>query len=121
MAYDKNNVFARILRKEIPANFVYEDEFAIAFHDLYPKAPIHLLVVPRGEFISFFDFSEKASPELMVGFTKAIHHVIQSFELQKEGFRILSNHGAHGGQEIPHYHVHIFGGRPLGRMIPQEA
>jgi len=115
--YDKNNIFARILRKEIPANIVYEDEYALAFHDVNPKTPIHILVIPKGEYISFFDFSEKASPELMHGFTKAIHHVIKSFDLQKEGFRVLSNHGSHGGQEVPHYHVHIFGGRPLGLMI----
>ena len=117
MGYDKNNIFARILRKEIPANIVYEDEYAMAFHDVNPKTPIHILVIPKGDYISFFDFSEKASPELMHGFTKAIHHVIESFDLQKEGFRVLSNHGIHGGQEVPHYHVHIFGGRPLGQMI----
>jgi histidine triad (HIT) family protein len=117
MEYDKNNIFARILRKEIPANIVYEDEFALAFHDVNPKAPIHILVIPKGEYISFFDFSEKASPEDVHGFTKAMHHIIQSLNLQKDGFRILSNHGRHGGQEVPHYHVHIFGGRPLGRMI----
>lgn len=121
MEYDKNNIFARILRKEIPADIIYEDEYAIAFHDINPKAPIHILVVPKGEFVSFFDFSEKAPPKLMIGFTKAVHRVIQSLELQDKGFRILSNHGVHGGQEVPHYHVHIFGGRPLGRMISQEA
>lgn len=120
MKYDKNNIFARILRKELPAQIVYEDDYALAFHDLHPKAPLHILVVPKGDFVSFFDFSENAPPELMVGFNKALHHVIQSLNLQKEGFRILSNHGAHGGQEVPHYHVHIFGGRPLGRMISQE-
>jgi len=120
MQYDKNNVFAKILRKEIPANIVYEDEFTLAFHDVNPKAPVHILVIPKGEYVSFYDFSEKASPELMVGFTKAVHKVITSFDLQKSGFRILSNHGVHGGQEVPHYHIHIFGGRPLGRMIPAE-
>jgi diadenosine tetraphosphate (Ap4A) HIT family hydrolase len=117
MDYDKNNIFARILRKEIPANIVYENEYALAFHDINPQAPVHILVIPKGEYISFFDFSEKASPELLEGFTKALHHVIKSLDLQKEGFRVLSNHGIHGGQEVPHYHVHIFGGRPLGRMI----
>jgi diadenosine tetraphosphate (Ap4A) HIT family hydrolase len=115
--YDKNNIFARILRKEIPADIIYEDEYALAFHDANPKAPIHILVIPKGEYISFFDFSEKAAPEFAHGFTKAIHHVIKSFDLQKDGFRLLSNHGIHGGQEVPHFHVHIFGGRPLGRMI----
>lgn len=117
MTYDKNNAFARILRKEIPADVIYENEYVLAFHDINPKAPIHILVIPKGEFVSFFDFSEKASPEFVYAFTKSIHHIIQSFGLQKEGFRILSNQGVHGGQEVPHFHVHIFGGRPLGRMI----
>lgn len=121
MGYEKNNIFAKILRKEIPATIVYEDEFALAFYDVFPKAPIHILVIPKGEFISLFDFSEKASPEQIVGFIKAIHHVIKAFDLQKDGFRILSNHGVHGGQEIHHYHVHIFGGRPLGTMISQGS
>ncbi len=120
MEYDKDNLFARILRKEVSANIVYEDQYALAFHDIFPKAPIHILVIPKGEFVSFFDFSEKATPEQMVGFLKAIHHILRSLNLQKDGFRILSNHGLHGGQEVPHYHVHIFGGRPLGPMIPQE-
>ena len=119
MKYDENNIFARLLRKEIPATIVYENEYAVAFHDIHPKAPIHILVIPKGEFTSFFDFAEKASSELIVGFTKAIYHVVKSFELEKEGFRILSNAGGHGGQEVPHYHVHIFGGRPLGRMLAE--
>ena len=117
MVYDKNNIFARILRKEIPANVVYEDDYALAFHDINPKAPVHILVIPKGEFVSFFDFAEKASPDLMIGFEKAIHQVIQTFNLQEMGFRLLSNHGVQGGQEVPHYHVHIFGGRVLGQMI----
>lgn len=117
MEYDKNNIFARILRKEIEAKVVYEDDYALAFHDINPKAPIHILVIPKGEYVSFFDFSGKAPHDLIVGFTKAIHTVIQSFDLQQKGFRVLSNNGTHGGQEVPHYHVHIFGGRPLGRMI----
>jgi histidine triad (HIT) family protein len=121
MKYDKNNIFARILRKEIPAHIVYEDDYALAFHDIYPKAPFHILVIPKGDFISFFDFSEKATADLMVGFTKAIHQVIQLLDLQKHGFRLLSNHGLHGGQEVPHYHVHIFGGRPLGPLISQDV
>lgn len=117
MNYDKNNIFARILRKEIPASIIYEDDYALAFHDINPKAPVHILVIPKGDFMSFFDFAEKASPEQMTHFNKAIHHIIKDLGLQKEGFRILSNHGANGGQEVPHYHVHIFGGRPLGKMI----
>ncbi len=117
MNYDKNNIFARILRKEIPASVVYEDDDVLAFHDINPKAPVHILVIPKGEFVSFFDFAEKATPVQMSNFNKAVHKIIKDLELEKKGFRILSNHGDHGGQEVPHYHVHLFGGRPLGRMI----
>lgn len=120
MKYDTNNIFARILRKEIPAKIVYENDDALAFYDIYPKAPFHVLVIPKGEFISFDDFAEKASPQQIVEFTKAIQHVIRTFNLQKKGFRLLSNQGVHGGQEVPHYHVHIFAGRPLGRMLSEE-
>lgn len=115
--YDANNIFARILRKEVPADIVYEDRYALAFHDVNPRAPIHVLVIPKGEYVSFLDFSVKASPEEVYGFTKALHKVIELFPLGKEGFRILSNHGVNGGQEVPHFHVHIFGGRPLGQML----
>ena len=111
MEYDKNNIFARILRKELPADIVYEDDYALAFHDIAPKAPIHILVIPKNEYVSFFDFSEKATPAETVGFTKAIHNVIVSLNLKDKGFWILSSHGAEGGQVIFHYHVHIFSGR----------
>ncbi len=120
MTYDPNNIFARILRKEIPASIIYENNNALAFYDIHPKAPFHVLVIPKGEFVSFDDFAEKASPQQIVEFTKAIHHVIQAFNLQEKGFRLLSNQGVHGGQEVPHYHVHIFAGRPLGHMLPEE-
>jgi histidine triad (HIT) family protein len=117
MKYDQNNTFAKILRKEIPADVVYENEYALSFHDINPKAPIHVLVIPKGNFISFFDFAAGASPELMIGFNKAIYHVICTLTLEESGFRILSNNGLHGGQEVPHYHVHILGGCLLGRII----
>ena len=117
MQYDQDNIFAKILRKEIPANVIYENEHALAFHDINPKAPIHVLVIPKGNIVSFLDFASEASPELTVGFNKAIHHVICTLKLEDDGFRLLSNSGLNGGQEVPHYHVHIFGGRPLGRML----
>lgn len=119
MEYDKGNIFARLLRKEISADILYEDDFALAFPDLNPKAPIHILVIPKGEYISFYDFTEKAPPELIVGFNKAVFHVIKSLNLQKDGFRILANHGVNGMQHVPHYHVHIFGGRLLGKMLSE--
>lgn len=117
MAYDKENVFARILRKEIPARVVYEDDYVLAFHDVNPKAPVHVLVIPKGEYTSFMDFSENATSEAVLGFTKAIQHIVQLLKLEKEGFRLLTNQGANAGQEVPHFHVHIFGGRYLGPMI----
>lgn len=117
MKYDKDNVFAKIIRKEIPANIVYEDDFVLAFKDINPKAPIHILVIPKGEFISFFDFSQNASPQESHAFNNAIHKIIQDLGIEKTGFRILSNHGQNGGQEVPHFHVHIFGGKDLGAML----
>lgn len=117
--YDKMNIFARILRSEIPAKVVYEDEYALAFHDVNPKAPIHVLVIPKGPYVSFYDFSKNASAEETVGFNRAINRVIDDLGLESTGFRILSNHGLNGGQEVPHYHVHIFGGRPLGPMLSE--
>ncbi len=119
MEYDNGNLFARLIRKEIPADIIYEDDYAVAFPDLNPKAPIHILVIPKGEYVSFYDFTEKAPPDLIVGFNKAVFQVIKSMNLQKDGFRILSNQGVNGMQHVPHYHVHIFGGGPLGKMIAE--
>jgi diadenosine tetraphosphate (Ap4A) HIT family hydrolase len=117
MAYDPNNVFARILRGEIPCKKVYEDEFALAFHDRYPQAPIHVLVIPKRAYVSMDDFSAKASPEEIAGFFRAVGEVARKLGLAAKGYRILANTGRDGGQEILHFHIHIFGGRPLGRMI----
>ena len=115
--YDRDNVFAKILRGEIPCNRVYEDEWALAFHDIAPQAPGHILVIPRGEYVSWDDFSARAEPEEIAGFIRAIGHVAREQGLVEPGYRLLANVGAHGGQEVPHLHVHIFGGKPLGRMI----
>ena len=104
----------------MPADIIYEDEYALAFKDINPKAPIQILVIPKGEYSSFLDFSEQATPVIAQGFAKAIQYVIQSLGMQKDGFRLLSNYGIYGGQEVPHFHVHIFGGRPLGPMIAPE-
>ena len=115
--YDRDNVFAKILRGEIPCNAVYQDEWAFAFHDIAPQAPVHILVIPRGEYVSWDDFSARAEPEEIAGFIRAIGHVAREQGLVEPGYRLLANVGAHGGQEVPHLHVHIFGGKPLGRMI----
>ena len=115
--YDPDNVFAKILRGEIPCNKVYEDEWALAFHDIAPQAPVHILVVPKGEWVSWDDFSTGASAEQIAGFVRAVGHVARSNGLVEPGYRLLANVGGDGGQEVPHLHVHVFGGRPLGRMI----
>ncbi|MXP41948.1 HIT domain-containing protein [Altererythrobacter soli] len=117
LPYDRENVFAKILRGEIPCNKVYEDEWALAFHDIAPQAPVHILVVPKGEWVSWDDFSARAEPEEIAGFIRAVGHVAREQGLVDPGYRLLANVGRHGGQEVPHLHVHLFGGAPLGRMI----
>lgn len=117
MTYDPNNIFARILRGEIPCQKVFENEYALAFNDINPQAPVHILVIPKGAYVSFDDFSAKASAAEIVGFTRAIGEVARAQGLAASGYRILANHGADAHQEVAHFHVHIFGGRPLGRML----
>ena len=115
--YDEQNIFAKILRGEIPCNKVYENEWALAFHDIAPQAPVHILVVPKGAYVSWDDFSARAPAEEIAGFVRAVGHVARENGLVAPGYRLLANVGAHGGQEVPHLHVHLFGGRPLGPMI----
>ena len=117
LAYDDSNIFARILRGEIPAKKVYEDEFSLAFHDIAPQAPLHVLVIPKGAYDSWDDFSVKAPAEEIAGFVRAVGHVARELGLVAPGYRMLANVGMDGGQEVPHLHVHLFGGKPLGRMI----
>lgn len=116
-AYDDSNIFARILRGEIPSTKVYEDEWAYAFHDIHPQARVHVLVVPKGHYVSWDDFSATASAEEIAGFVRAVGTVARQHNLVEPGYRLLANVGPHGGQEVPHLHVHLFGGEPLGRMI----
>lgn len=116
-AYDPDNIFAKILRGEIPNNTVYEDEHALAFHDIAPQAPVHVLVIPKGAYVSWDDFTAKASAEEIAGFVRAVGHVARELGLVEPGYRMMANIGHDGGQEVPHLHVHLFGGRPLGRMI----
>ena len=115
--YDDSNIFARILRGEIPAKTVYEDSHALAFHDISPQAPVHVLVIPKGPYVSWDDFSERAPAEEIAGFVRAVGHVARTHGLVAPGYRLLANVGGHGGQEVPHLHVHLFGGRPLGPML----
>ena len=115
--YDPSNIFARILRGEIPSNAVYEDEHALAFHDINPLAPIHILVIPKGSYVSWDDFSERASDAEIAGFVRAVGKVARDQALVGDGYRLLANIGRNGGQEVPHLHVHVFGGRALGPML----
>ena len=117
MHYDDGNVFARILRGEIPCKKVYEDEFALAFHDINPLAPVHVLVIPKGRYVSFADFAAMADDETVAGFFKAANTVARELGLEPSGYRILANTGRDGNQEIDHFHLHVFGGANLGRMI----
>ena len=117
LPYDDANVFARILRGELPARTVYEDEHALAFEDIAPQAPVHILVIPRGAYVSWDDFSERAPDAEIVGFVRAVGHVARAAGLVAPGYRLLANSGTHGHQEVPHLHVHIFAGRPLGPLL----
>lgn len=115
--YDDNNIFARILRGEIPCRKVHEDEWTLAFHDINPQAPTHILVIPKGRYCSFADFSAQAPAEEIAGFIRAVGKIARDLGLDAPGYRLLANMGDHGGQEVPHLHIHLFAGQPLGRMI----
>jgi diadenosine tetraphosphate (Ap4A) HIT family hydrolase len=115
--YDDQNIFAKILRDEIPSKRVYEDEWAVAFHDIAPLAPTHILVIPRGPYVSWDDFSAKASTDEIAGFVRAVGTVARDLGLVAPGYRLLANVGLNSGQEVPHLHVHLFGGQPLGPML----
>jgi histidine triad (HIT) family protein len=117
LPYDDNNIFAKILRGDLPCNKVYEDDHALAFHDINPLAPYHVLVIPKGPYVSWNDFSAEASDAEMAGFVRAVGHVAREAGMVEQGYRLLANIGKRSGQEVPHLHVHIFGGQPLGPML----
>jgi diadenosine tetraphosphate (Ap4A) HIT family hydrolase len=116
-AYDENNIFARILRDEIPSKRVYEDEHVLAFHDINPLAPTHILVIPKGKYVSWDDFSKNASDAEIAAFVRAAGRIAREAGLVENGYRVLANTGLNSGQEVPHLHLHIFAGRPLGPML----
>jgi diadenosine tetraphosphate (Ap4A) HIT family hydrolase len=116
-AYDRNNVFARILRGELPCRKVYEDDFALAFHDIRPLAPVHVLVIPKGDYVSNADFCAGASPEMITGFWRAVGATARELGLEPHGYRLVANHGVDGGQIVFHFHVHIFGGRQMSHRM----
>jgi diadenosine tetraphosphate (Ap4A) HIT family hydrolase len=118
MKYDSNNVFAKIIRGEIPSKKVYEDDEVFAFHDISAAAPVHVLVVPKGEYISLNDFAQKAGAEKVGKFFISVQKVAALLGVEEKGYRIITNHGADASQSVFHFHVHILGGRPLGHLVP---
>jgi len=117
LPYDDRNIFARILRGELPCNAVYEDEWALAFHDINPQAPVHILVIPKGAYVSWDDFTARAGNNEIAGYIRAVGQIARDLGLPAPGYRLLANIGGHGGQEVPHLHVHLFGGQWLGPML----
>jgi diadenosine tetraphosphate (Ap4A) HIT family hydrolase len=117
MPYDRTNAFARILRGELPSNKVYEDEHVLAFRDINPQAPVHIVVIPKGEYVSVDDFSANASAAELAAFMRAISTIARAEGVAETGYRILANHGAAAHQDVPHFHLHLFGGRDLGPML----
>jgi diadenosine tetraphosphate (Ap4A) HIT family hydrolase len=117
--YDPANIFAKILRGEIPCRKVFENEHAVAFHDINPQAPVHVLVIPKGAYVSWADFSAHAADAEIAGFVRAVGQVARDLGLEEPGYRLLANAGLDAHQEVPHLHVHIFGGRKMGAMLPQ--
>lgn len=115
--YDDQNIFARILREELPSSKIYEDEWAIAFNDIRPQAPVHVLVIPKGSWVSWDDFTAKAGDAEIAGFMRAVGNVTRQLGLQEQGYRLMVNMGGHGHQEVAHLHMHIFGGRQFYQMI----
>ncbi len=115
--YDDDNIFAKILRGEIPNRTVYEDDHVLAFHDINPQAPHHILVIPKGKYVSWDDFSAKASEAEIAGFVRGVGHVAREAGMVEPGYRLLANIGHDGHQEVPHLHVHLFAGKPLGPML----
>ncbi len=115
--YDDNNIFARILRGEILATKIYEDDFVLAFNDIHPQAPVHALVIPKGKYVSFADFAATAAPAEIAVFFRTTAMIAKQLGVEETGYRTICNTGSNSHQEVPHFHIHILGGRPLGRML----
>ena len=115
--YDESNVFARILRGEIPNKTIYEDAHVLAFHDAFPKRAVHALVIPKGAYTDLSDFTARASNDEVLAYMRAMQQVVERLDLQENGYRVIANTGTDGGQEVPHFHMHILGGEPVGDMV----
>lgn len=120
MNYDPNNIFARIIRSEIPAKKVFEDEKILAFHDISKAAPIHVLVIPKGEYRNFFEFSSKAPSQEVANFFQKVAEIAKSLGITDSGFRLITNNGVDGGQTVDHFHIHLLGGKTMGEILPQS-
>lgn len=120
LPYDDDNIFAKILRGEIPNKTVYEDDHVLAFHDINPQAPHHILVIPKGKYVSWDDFSANASEAEIAGFVRGVGHVAREAGMVEPGYRLLANIGQDSHQEVPHLHIHIFSGKPLGPMLVRD-
>jgi len=118
VSYDQNNIFAKIIRGEIPCKKVYEDDHVLAFHDIQPQAPTHILVLPKGPYRSLNEFSAEAGDEEIAALFRAVGKIARDFDIAETGYRIIANTGENGGQEVPHLHIHLAGGKRLGRMLP---
>lgn len=121
MAYDDNNIFAKILRGDIPCNKVYEDDHVLAFNDIRPLAPVHILVIPKGKYVSIDEFGANASAQEIKALYAAVAKITAEKGLKETGFRTIANTGLNGGQEVPHFHLHIVGGKKLGPMLAQAV
>lgn len=117
MTYDNTNIFARILRAEIPSNKVYEDDTVLAIHDAFPKAPVHVLVMPKAAYSSVDDFTLNAPAQDVAHFFRVVGNIARDLDIVNEGYRLIVNHNVNGGQEVPHFHLHILGGKKLGPML----
>ena len=124
MNYDENNIFAKILKKEIPCDKVYENEYVLAFKDINPQAKVHVLVIPKSAYVNMDDFSQNAKDEEILGLIRALGEVAKTVGIstysEGKGYRYIGNNGIDGGQEVPHLHFHVVGGEPLGRMISKK-
>ncbi len=121
MAYDRNNIFAKIIRGEIPGRKVHEADKVLAIQDIAPAAPVHVLIMPKGEYVSFDDFTLHAPPELQAHFHKSVTEIARKLGVEKSGYRLIANHGADASQSVPHFHMHLIGGRALGGLLPGDA
>jgi histidine triad (HIT) family protein len=121
MTYDPNNIFAKIIRGEIPCDAVYQDDAVLAFNDITPAAPVHVLVVPKGQYCSFDDFVTQADAITVANFFAKIQQIAAKLGVVESGYRLITNHGADASQTVPHFHVHILAGKPLGGLIPDDT